>query len=64
MDACSEGHKDIVQLLLEHSSTNFDLNARDNAGRTAIDLAALLYGGDEIVKLLLEHGQKKGDLAD
>ena len=32
--ACAIGHKDVVQLMLDHSNSNIDLNARDNEGGT------------------------------
>ena len=36
MYACKDGHKDVVQLLLEleHSALNIELNARSNDGST------------------------------
>ena len=43
MDACTSGHKGVVQLLLDHSDPNIELNARSSSGKTvfmmAIDLA-------------------------
>ena len=49
--ACSKGHKDVVQLLLENS--NIDLNARNNRGDTAFMIACVL-GHKDVVQLLLE----------
>ena len=40
MLACSKGHKNIVQLLLEHPSSNVDLNAKANNGETALMIAS------------------------
>ena len=40
MLACSKGHKDVVRLLLEHPSSNIDLNARANNGATALMIAS------------------------
>ena len=36
MVACQNGHKDVVQLLLDNSERNIDLNAKSNFGMTAI----------------------------
>ena len=75
MFACSNGHTDVVQLLLDKSEINIDLNARDNDGRTAlrkIDLNArnrwretafiyaCIHGHKDIVKLLVQHSKTKG----
>ena len=52
MIACSKGHKDVVQLLMDHSE-RIDLNAR-NTGWTAFTMACLFKRKD-VVKLLLEY---------
>ena len=51
--ACYVGHKDVVQLLLEHSE-RIELNARANDGWTAFMLACY-FGHKDVVQLLLEH---------
>ena len=53
MRACLTGHKDVVQLLLEHSE-RIDLNARDNDGRTAL-MFAVQNGHPNVVKSLVNH---------
>ena len=52
--ACTFGHKDIVQLLLEHPKTrsNIDINAKDCYGRTACMLACS-NGNADVVEYLL-----------
>ena len=53
MIACSFGHKDIVQLLLNHSvDRNIDLNARNESGGTAFMIASM-NGQKYITQLLL-----------
>ena len=47
--ACYKGHKDVVQLLIDHSG--IDLNVRDNTGRTAL-MIANQRGLQDIVHLL------------
>ena len=47
MFACKNGHIDVVQLLLDHSDQNIDLNARNNVGRTAFMWAS--FNGHEDV---------------
>ena len=51
MEACVEGHKDVVKLLLEHSDPRIDLKARDIYGRTALFIANV-YGNQDIVQLI------------
>ena len=53
MLACQIGHKDVVQLLLDQSE-RIELNARDNAGWTALMLACF-FGRKNVVKLLLKY---------
>ena len=48
------GHTAIVELLLNHGA---DINAKDNDGRTALDL---VWTNEEIKQLLRQHGAKKG----
>ena len=61
MNACINGHKDVVKLLLDHSDNNIDVNATDNAGWTAF-MYACSYGKIEVVKLLLDHSDNNIDL--
>ena len=51
MYACGDGHKDVVQLLLDNSERNIDFNARDNDGWTALKIA-FQYGYHDIVQLI------------
>ena len=59
MYACKDGHKDVVQLLLEleHSALNVELNARSNDGSTAF-MWACAKGRKDVVQLLLVHSSK------
>ena len=41
--ACNFGHKDVVQLLLDHSDPNIELNAKDEDGTTALNYAFKQY---------------------
>jgi ankyrin repeat protein len=50
--ACLEGHKEIVQLLLENDA---DVNSINKDGETPLHLASVV-GHTEIVKLLLKNG--------
>ena len=50
MIACWNGHKDVVQLLLNHSE-RIELNARDTIGRTAL-MIARQRGHQEVVQLI------------
>ena len=58
MLACFNGYKDIVKLILDHSdSKNIDLDARDDDGRTAFELASIRipysrYEQTQIIELL------------
>ena len=57
MDACQNGRKDVVKLLLDHSDSNIDLNARDDIGGTAFTMAC--YNGQkDVVQLLLDHSER------
>ena len=53
MFACLSGHKDVVQLLLDHPD-KIDLNAKENDGWTAF-IYACYRGHKDVVKLLLEY---------
>ena len=56
MWACYNGHKDVVQLLLDHSE-KIELNARSNNGNTAFTCACL-NGHKDVVKLLLDNFER------
>ena len=57
MLACSYGHKDVVQLLLDNSKMNIDLNARNDAGCTAFTYA--WRNDDKDIVKLLTHAKKE-----
>ena len=57
MVACKNGHKDVVQLLLDNSERNIDLNARCVTGRTAL-MYANIYGHKDVVKLIYPLDRK------
>ena len=59
MFACMTGHKDVVQLLLDNSERNIDLNARCTFGWTALK-SAYVYGQKDVVELLKKHSKAKG----
>jgi hypothetical protein len=52
IDAASQGHSDVVVLLIEHGA---DVNARNMDGNTALD-AARESDHDDIVRLLIDAG--------
>ena len=54
MMACKNGHKDVVELLLNHSNPRIDVNAKANNDTTAF-IMACKKGHKDIVKLLLER---------
>ena len=56
MFAFVNGHKDVVQLLLDHSE-GIELNARDNSGLTALILACR-KGHKDVVQMLLNHSNR------
>ena len=57
MMACEAGHKEVVQLFLNHSYRTIDLNASDNDGCTAFMLVCE-KGHIDVVKLFLEYSDK------
>ena len=57
MIACKYGHKDVIQLLLDNSKENIDLNARNVAGLTAF-IYACWHGRKDVVQLLLDNFKK------
>ena len=59
MFACFSGHKDVVQLLLNISEKDINLNARTYRGQTAF-MIACVYQRKNVVKLLVEHSKTKG----
>ena len=61
MWACLNGHKDVVQLLLDNSEKNIDLNARRASGCTAL-MYACIYGRKDVVKLILDNSDRNIDL--
>ena len=56
MLACSRGHKDVVQILLDNSE-RIELNARTNDGLTAF-MEACMDGRKDVVQLLLNHSER------
>ena len=63
MIACDNGHKDVVQVLLDHFDTNIDLNARSD-GRWTAFMFACRSGHKDIVQLLLDNSDRGVDLLD
>ena len=61
MIACFNGHKYVVQLLLNNSETNIDLNARSNGGVTAL-MHGCRSGHKDVVQLLLDNSERNIDL--
>ena len=57
MWACYNGHKDVVQLLLNHADKTIELNATNNIGITSF-MYACANGHKDVVKLLLNHPDK------
>ena len=56
-DACSEGHKEIVELLISKGAV---LNAKDQDGKTPLDKAEH-QERTKIADLLRKHGAKTGE---
>ena len=56
-DACSEGHKEIVELLISKGAV---LNAKDQDGKTPLDKAEH-QERTKIADLLRKHGGKTGE---
>ena len=48
-----------IQLLLDNSERNIDLNARNDYGWTAF-IMACKCGSKDVVKLLVEHSKTRG----
>ena len=61
MAACYNGHKDVVQLLLNYPDRTIDLNARTNNGTTAF-MAACHNAHKDVVQLLLNYPEKTIEL--
>ena len=59
--ACENGHKDVVQVLLEQSKEQIDLNGRDNHGRTGF-MRACDGVHTDVFKLLLDQSHRGIDL--
>jgi cytohesin len=55
--AVHEGHKEIAKLLIEKGA---DVNAKDDFGRTPLDLA-IQKSRTETIDLLRKHGGKTGE---
>ena len=49
--ACQSGHKDVVQLFLNHSDRNIDMKAKNKDGKTPVMLACQ-KGHQDVVQLL------------
>ena len=60
MYACQNGHKYIVQLFLDISERNIDLNARNIYGWTPF-IHACYNGHKDVVQLLLENSERNID---
>ena len=61
MLACRNGHKDVVQLLLNNSERNIDVNARNQWEETSL-MYACRYGYKDVVQLLLDNSEKNIDM--
>jgi uncharacterized protein len=59
MIALSMNYSDIAKLLVKNGA---DVNQKNKAGRTALDIAEVNYPNPDIIRLLKEAGgKKKGD---
>ena len=56
MMACAEGHKNVVQLLLDHSVNRIDVNARNDYGYTAF-MYACAWEQIDVVEILLKYSE-------
>ena len=57
--ACRNGHKDVVQLLLDHSeSKSIDLNVKAAEGTNGF-MFACLNGHTDVVQLLLDYSERQ-----
>ena len=61
MMACCYGHRDVVQLLLDHSETSIELNATTEDGMTAF-MMACDNGHTDVVQLLVDYTSSNIDL--
>jgi ankyrin repeat protein len=52
------GTKEIIEALIK---ANVEINAIDNSGKTALDYAARLKGGDALVQILRQNGAKHAE---
>ena len=62
MWACTNGHKDVVQLLLSYSDRNFELNGRIR-GLTAFNWACY-KGHYDVIQLLKQNSEAKNIYVD
>ena len=60
-EVCKRGDSKIVELLLDHSDSKIELNAKHVYGWTAFMLACY-KGHNDVVKLLLDHSETNIDL--
>ena len=56
MYACHNGHNDVVTLLMDHSDTRIDVNAKHKSGQTAF-MFACANGHKDVVQLLLKYSE-------
>ena len=57
--ACKNGHKDVVQLLLDHSDPKIDLSPKNTLGWTAL-MNARRGGHGEIIQLMEQKRAEAG----
>ena len=57
MWACYKGHKEVVQLLLDHFDQHIELDARNDDGMSPL-MWACHEGHKDVVKLLLDHSKR------
>ena len=61
MFACTEGSKDIVQMLVDNANPNIELNTPDDYGITPL-MMACMEADKDVVQLLLNHSDKSIEL--
>ena len=61
MHACWKGQKDVVELLLDNTDKDIELNAVDDGGRTAFQMACS-RGHKDVVELLLNYHPEHVDI--